>query len=93
MALGVPGTGPYGEIRSLRNEIKDCKYEISLIEQGFRRPHNRSWYEQRTKESRAKIREILRKQKEYWDAQRKSQRVQTFKTTQTEVRWEDPNTR
>jgi uncharacterized protein (DUF2344 family) len=35
MALGVPGTGPYGAIRSLQQEIKACKYELRLIGQGM----------------------------------------------------------
>ncbi len=36
MARGVFGTGPYGQIRSLEQEINDCKYELRLIVEGAR---------------------------------------------------------
>ncbi len=36
MIFGVPDTGPYGQIRSLRREIDACKYQLALIAQGVK---------------------------------------------------------
>ena len=37
MTIGIGGTGPYGKIRSLREEIGNYRYGIYLIENGLTR--------------------------------------------------------
>jgi hypothetical protein len=58
MALGIPGTGPYGSIRGLQKEIKDCKYELRLIAQGMRRRLGSKRLNEIIKTNRDKIKEI-----------------------------------
>ncbi|HVU06236.1 MAG TPA: hypothetical protein VHE10_00330 [Candidatus Paceibacterota bacterium] len=58
MALGVSGTGPYGQIRSLRQEIADCRYELSLVAQGMRRELGAARLKEIIAVNRSKIRQI-----------------------------------
>lgn len=63
MTLGVPGNGPYGRIRSLQNEISDCKYELGLITRGMRRKFGSKRLHEMIKINRDKIKEIKAAQK------------------------------
>ncbi|HVT74839.1 MAG TPA: hypothetical protein VHD69_00215 [Candidatus Paceibacterota bacterium] len=58
MALGIPGTGPYGSVRALRTDINDCKYELRLISEGMRRPIGSKRLKEMIETNRAKIRAI-----------------------------------
>lgn len=57
MALGIEGTGPYGEIRTLREQIKDWKYKITLIGMGVHKG-SKAKYEKYISENRVKIKTI-----------------------------------
>lgn len=59
MTLGVRGTGPYAIIRRLRQEIADCKYELSLIAQGMRRRLGAKKLKEIIAIKRAEIKEII----------------------------------
>lgn len=63
MALGVQGTGPYSELRRLRREVADFKYELGLIAEGMRRFHSKKKYLELIAEHRARIKQILAEQK------------------------------
>lgn len=58
MALGIAGTGPYGRIRSLQQEISGCKYELELIAQGMRRKRSPKKLREIIANNRAEIRKI-----------------------------------
>lgn len=58
MALGVPGTGPYSSIKSLQQEINNCKYELKLIAQGIRRKFGPKRLNQIITTNRTKIKQI-----------------------------------
>lgn len=65
MALGVPGTGPYGEIRTLREEIRRTEYELQLMDSGMHRnlKKKREKLKQIIEANRERIREITKSQK------------------------------
>jgi hypothetical protein len=60
LTLGVPGTGPYGEINNLRSYIKDYREHIRNIKLGVEKGGKKAIkdYEEGIKERRAQIREI-----------------------------------
>ncbi len=62
MALGVPGTGPYGRIRELYRQIDDYKYKISLIDQDVKMGSKAS-YQKKITVVRAEIKQIRKKAK------------------------------
>lgn len=64
MVTGIQGTGPYGLIRSLQNEINQWKYELSLIKMGIRSVRKKRYYEKLIDENRSRIREIKKSLKE-----------------------------
>jgi len=57
MTLGKLGTGPYGRIRTLYQQIKSYKYEISLIDQGVKKGKKTS-YQKKIEDTREEIRQI-----------------------------------
>ena len=63
MALGVFGSGPYGEIRQIRTEIEACKYELRLKSEGMRRRGTKKGLTQAIETYRARIRKILATEK------------------------------
>lgn len=66
MTLGVQGTGPYGEIKNLRYEIGQCKYELRLIADGLQLDTNSRISGRLNgiiRRSRARIRELLNAEK------------------------------
>ena len=60
MAHGVTGTGPYSKLRMLNEQIKNCEFEISLIEEG-RKKGDKTGYQKRITANRAEIK-LIRKQ-------------------------------
>lgn len=58
MALGIQGTGPYGKIRSLEQDIKDYKYEISLVEQGIKKKPGKKYYQKLIEDKKDELRKI-----------------------------------
>jgi len=63
MTLGIQGTGPYGKIRQLRNNISNCKYELRLIEMGMRRRLGKKKLLEIIATNRAEIKRILSEEK------------------------------
>jgi len=59
MARGVRGSGPYGEIREIREWIRELKAEIRLIESGEKRPLPKETVQKIIAIKRAEIRVIL----------------------------------
>lgn len=64
MALGIGGTGPYGQIRALRTEISNYKYELSLISQGHRRPVGKKKLAEMISANQVRIKKILNREKQ-----------------------------
>jgi hypothetical protein len=58
MTLGVPGTGPYGEIRRLLALIENCEYGLSLIEMKIKSSRGKKALEKSIVEYKQAIREI-----------------------------------
>lgn len=66
VTTGIQGTGPYGRMRALQNEIKQIKYELDLIKQGIRPASRRKALLEEINEKRKIIRSIkknLKKEK------------------------------
>ncbi len=63
MTSGKQGTGPYGEIRWLQQQISAWKYELGLItEQGMKRPIGKDKLIELIKLNRLKIKAIKRRE-------------------------------
>ena len=65
LTLGVPGTGPYGQINSLKASIRDAKQHLRNMEMGAERKTKTAikYYEDAIERDRAKIKEIQGEQK------------------------------
>lgn len=63
MALGVPGTGPYGQIRMLQEEINACEYELWLIAEGIRINRGSKRLKEIIRDNRIKIKKIKEAEK------------------------------
>jgi len=63
MTLGIAGSGPYGRIRHLQEEINACKYELGLIAEGMRRSLGSKRLKEIILADRAEIRTIKANQK------------------------------
>ncbi len=61
LTLGVSGTGPYGQVNSLRASIRDSKAHLHNMEMGAERKTKTATklYEDAIKKDRAQIKEIL----------------------------------
>lgn len=57
MASGITGTGPYSQLRTLRQEIRNCEYEIFLIEEGIKHG-SKTGYKKRIVANRLEIKNI-----------------------------------
>lgn len=62
MTTGIGGTGPYGEIRALRDDIRNWEYELYLIEIGVRKKGKKK-AEEAIERSLARIKVILAEEK------------------------------
>ncbi len=59
MTPGISGTGPYAEIRRLRQEIRECDYEIGLVTAGMKRRLGKRQLEAVRAGKRARVKQIL----------------------------------
>ena len=65
LTLGVPGTGPYGQINSLRASIKDSKQHLQNMEAGAERKTKAAikCYEDSISKDRGQIKKIQAEEK------------------------------
>ena len=64
MTLGIEGSGPYGRIRQLRTQVRQCKYELDLINRlHMRRPIGKKRLNELIIEAQEEIRTLLLQEK------------------------------
>ena len=71
--------GPYAQIRSLREMIHGCEYELGLLADGMKRPTGKRELERLLKEYRQEVRTILAEEK------KKPEKVRYPRLTQTRL--------